>query len=97
VEKRTREELERRFHAVIADALDREDGRHPDGFDIGPIGIVYECLFEGPPTSYLKRADAGYTPDDDVISAFSWFCTDDRPWVQGGTVQLGCLRGRGRR
>jgi hypothetical protein len=37
---------------------------------------------EGNPSPHLKRADAGYTPADDVHTGIGWWCSDDRQWVQ---------------
>jgi hypothetical protein len=63
----------------MLDALSRE---HLDGFDLGVVAVNLEVLTEGPMSDYLKRSDAGYTPDDDVSSYFTYWCSDHRPHIQ---------------
>ena len=77
----TRAELEKRLHAFIADHLDHLEAQHPEGFNLGVIGDVWEVLTPDPDHVSLSRVDAGYTPGWDVDYHFSYYCTDHRWWV----------------
>jgi hypothetical protein len=82
MEKPSREEHVRRLQALIEDALDQVAGQNPDGFDLGVIALNLEVLHETPLSDFLKRSDAGYTPDDDVGSYFTYWCSDHRSYIQ---------------
>jgi hypothetical protein len=45
------------------------------------IAVNLEVLHETRLSDYLKRSDAGYTPDVDVGS-FTYWCSDHRPYIQ---------------
>jgi len=55
---------------------------NPNGFDLGVIAVNLEVLYERSLTPHLLRSDAGYTPDDDVGSYFTFWCSDHRPHIQ---------------
>ena len=57
----SREDLERRLHAFIADQLDDLEQRHPDGFDIGVHISLSEIRVPLEAKGLLLREDAGYT------------------------------------
>ena len=82
MEKPSREQHVRRLHALIEDALDQVENQNPNGFDLGVIALNLEVLHERGLSSYLLRSDAGYTPDDDVSSYFTYWCSDHRPHIQ---------------
>lgn len=82
MEKPSREEHLRRLHALIEDALDSVAERNSQGFDLGVIALNLEVLYETPLSNYLKRSEVGYTPDDDVGSYFTYWCSDHRPYIQ---------------
>ena len=82
MEKPSREDHRRRLHAFIEDTLDAFERLEPHGYDLGVIAIHAEILSEAEISDYLKRSDAGYTPDDDVTSYFTYWCSDHRPYVQ---------------
>jgi hypothetical protein len=78
----TREELLERINALAEDGLGDLANAYPEGFNLGVISIVWEIFTEAPISTYLKRAAAGYTPDDDTIGFFGYWCSDHRKWVQ---------------
>ena len=80
--KPSREKHHARLEALIEDLLDALSREHLDGFDLGVIAVNLEVLTEGPMSDYLKRSDAGYTPDDDINSYFTYWCSDHRPHIQ---------------
>jgi hypothetical protein len=82
LEKPTRDKHHTRLDALIEDFLDQLSREHLDGFDLGVIAVHVEVLIEAPLSDYLKRSDAGYTPDDDVNSYFTYWCSDHRPHIQ---------------
>lgn len=82
MEMPTREQLENRLSALVADALDNFDSDNPEGYDLGVVGIVLEVFVERPGSDYLKRTDGGYTPSDDVSSYIGYWCSDHRAWMQ---------------
>ena len=78
----SRNKLEDRLQALVADMLDELETDYPDGFDLGVVLIGYEVQYPREGSSHLKRSAAGYTPDDDVGTWMSYWCSDHRPWVQ---------------
>jgi hypothetical protein len=82
VKKPSREKHQARLEAFIEDFLDALSREHLDGFDLGVIAVTVEVLTEAPLSDYLKRSVAGYTPDDDVSSYFTYWCSDHRPHIQ---------------
>jgi hypothetical protein len=87
LEKPTREQLEERLRALSEDALDNISRYQPEGFDLGVVGILFEVRIEREGSDYLKRSAAGYTPDDDVSSYWTYWCSDHRGWVQEKAFQ----------
>ena len=79
--KPSRDEHRRRLHAFLEDALDYLDRVIPEGYDLGVIAVTGEVKQESSLSSYLKRSEAGYTPDDDVESVFMYWSSDHRDWV----------------
>ncbi|MDQ3823650.1 MAG: hypothetical protein M3321_10485 [Actinomycetota bacterium] len=79
----TREQLERRLHAIVADHLDALAETHPDGFDLGVVAIAVEVLYpDEQGAAFLRREEGGYTPPIDVESQWSYYCSDHRWWVK---------------
>jgi hypothetical protein len=78
----TRNQLERRMSALIADHLDTIAEANPDGFDLGVVALAVEVHYSNPENQLLRRAEGGYTPDMDVSSYWSFYCSDHRWWVQ---------------
>ncbi len=56
----SREELDRRMHALVADHLDEIAKRNPEGFDLG-VQVFISEIFVPVETDRLLREDAGYT------------------------------------
>jgi hypothetical protein len=79
--KPTRDEHRARLHALLEDALDYFDDVNPEGYDLGVVALTAELKYEVPLSSYLKRSEAGYTPNDDVDSVFTYWTSDHRYWV----------------
>jgi hypothetical protein len=77
-----REQHSIRLQALIEDALDYFERNHADGFQLGPIALVAEVLVEGDPPKEVRRVDVGYTPAPEAYSYFSFWCSDDRRWLQ---------------
>jgi hypothetical protein len=82
VDKLSREDQLARVTALAEDFLDFVGREEPDGFNLGVIGFVFEVLTERAGSDYLKRSDAGYTPDDDVSESIYTYCSDHRTWVK---------------
>jgi hypothetical protein len=76
------ERLTVRLNAFVADALDELQRNHPDGFDLGVLGLVYEIVLPREGGLHLKRLESGYTPADDSWSYIGYWCSDHRSWVQ---------------
>ncbi len=78
----TREQLERRMHALVADHLDQIAEANPDGFDLGVVAISAEVVTPDPEATLLRREDGGYTPAIDSYYYWSYYCSDHRWWVK---------------
>jgi len=77
----TREQLERRMHALVADHLDQIAEANPEGFDLGVVTFAIEVLYPDEET-WLRREEGGYSPPMDVTSYLSYFSSDHRWWVK---------------
>ena len=89
MEKVDRKKHSKRFRALVEDALDEASQFAPEGFDLGPIGVVFEVQYEGKLSGYKRRAGGGYTPGGTkpvVYFGFYWF-SDDRRWVQAAMLR----------
>jgi hypothetical protein len=62
VETPNREDLRRRLHALVEDALDQIERDNPAGYDLGVIALSTEVMHERSGSQYLKRTESGYTP-----------------------------------
>ena len=77
----SREQLERRMSALVADHLDQIAEANPEGFDLGIIALAVEVVFPDPESTLIRREEGGYSPSPDVNSYQSTLCTDHRWWV----------------
>ena len=79
----TREQLETRMHALVADHLDQIAQQCPEGFDLGIIAFVVEVMFPDPETAEgVRREEGGYwPPSPDALTYQHVLCTDRRAWV----------------
>jgi hypothetical protein len=78
----TRDELERRLNALVADFLDAAEADFPEGFDFGPVMLVAETRTRWDGEVALRRSDGGYVPAADAAISFRTWCSDWREWVQ---------------
>jgi hypothetical protein len=88
VENTTREQLVTRLAALSEDAVDFMERQHPDGFNVGVIGMVFEVLVQHEGSPHLRRSDGGYTPDDGIESGFHTWCSDTRWWVKDKLFEM---------
>jgi len=78
----TRDQVERRLHALVADWLDTIARDNQDGFDIGIVGFIGEVSMPDPETTLLRREEGGYTPPLDTDQYTSYYCSDHRWWMK---------------
>jgi hypothetical protein len=78
----TREQLETRMHALVADHLDQIAEQCPEGFDLGVIAFVVEVIYPYPEFVEIRREEGGYWPPSDAATYQSYLCTDWRPRVK---------------
>jgi hypothetical protein len=78
----TREQVERRLHALVADWLDIVAEDNSDGFDVGVVGFIGEVVTPDPEYTVLRREEGGYTPAMDTHNYFSYYCSDHRWYIK---------------
>jgi hypothetical protein len=78
----SREELERRLHALIADQLDILERDNPEGFDVGVAAFAIEVIYPDPEDTWIRREEGKYFPPVDTYSYWFYYCTDHRLWVK---------------
>ena len=78
----SREDLERRLHAFIADQLDDLEQRHPDGFDLGVYVSLSEIRVPLEDKGRLLREDVGYTR-----SRWRMWSTEDQGFVAPALIR----------
>jgi hypothetical protein len=82
----TREQLERRMNALVADHLDLIAETNSEGFDLGVVAFAIEVLYPDERT-WLRREERGYSPPMEVTSYLSTYCSDHRWWIQRAVFQ----------
>jgi hypothetical protein len=78
----SREDLERRLHAFIADQLDDLEQRHPDGFDLGVYVAMSEIRLPLEDRGHLLREHVGYTR-----SRWRMWSTEDQGFVTPALIR----------
>jgi hypothetical protein len=88
----TRQEIESRLQALLADHLDAVATQNPEGFDIGVIAIVTEVRYPASVEEVEElvesrgRPEAFYTPEAEWNTYVAMGCSDSRNWIQGGIL-----------
>jgi len=88
----TREELETRLQALLADHLDAVASQNPEGFDIGVVALVTEVRYPATVEDVEElvrsrgRPEARYTPEAEWNTYVAMGCSDSRNWIQSGIL-----------